>query len=62
MWRGRSGRRRRIWLGGVQPGHSRLALTCFDAAPGEAVAADADAVAHRLAVAEHEIEPPFAGC
>src|ERR1700730_14993412 len=30
-------------------------------APAETVAADADAVARRLAVAEHEIEPPLGG-
>ena len=61
MWRGRSGRRaqhlrrrrpaRPFLLGGDAVG----------AAPAEAVAADADAVAQRLAVAEHEIEPSFGG-
>src|SRR5439155_7401516 len=34
----------------------RLALDALDAGPGEALAADADAVAHRLAVAEHEVK------
>src|SRR5205085_3262306 len=32
-----------------------------DAAPAEAVAADADAIAQRLAIAEDQIEPPLGG-
>ena len=38
-----------------------LARNLFDARPGEALAADADAVADRLAVAEHEIEERVRG-
>src|SRR5262249_14093790 len=38
-----------------------LGADALDAAPGEAVAPDTDAVGERLAVAEHEIKPPFPG-
>src|SRR4029079_6068741 len=42
---------------GRRPGRPfGLAGDGLRARPGEAVAADADAVAHRLAVAEHEVE------
>src|SRR5215510_8071200 len=38
-----------------------LGADALDAAPAEAGAPDADAVTQRLAIAEHEIEPPLAG-
>ena len=42
--------------GGCQSGHSALLGDRLHAGPGEAFAADADAVADRLAVAEHVVE------
>ena len=59
--RGRYGWRAIISAGGYQSGHSALRSTDLDARPGEAFAADADAVAHRLAVAEHVIEEGVRG-
>src|SRR5436309_11081989 len=38
-----------------------LGANALDAAPAEAVAPDADAIAQRLAVAQHEVEPTLAG-
>src|SRR3981189_2232685 len=61
MWRGRSGRRASICAGGVQAGPSLFAVMRWGPLPAETAAADADAVAQRLAVAGHEIEPPLAG-
>src|SRR5438445_12562014 len=55
IWRGRSGRRCSICAGGVQSGHSRLALI-WVAPLQEKLATHADGIAQRLAVAEHEIE------
>src|SRR5882724_6135487 len=59
MWRGRSGRRASICAGGVQLGHSLFADMRWVPPQREAFAADADAVTQRLAVREHEVEPPL---
>jgi len=60
MCRGRSGRRRSICSGGVQSGHSRLALTRVAPLQANPSRPTAIAVAKRLAVAEQEIKPPLA--
>ena len=56
MWRGRSGRRFSISGGGVQSGHSRLAMMVLVPRPFEAGTTDADAVFQRLMIGQHEVE------
>src|SRR5262249_62216947 len=47
-------------LRGRRPGRPfALGADALDAAPAEAVAPDADAVAQRLTIAQHEIKPSF---
>ena len=61
MKRGRYGCRWIISGGGVQSGHSALRVTLSRALPLEALAADADPVAHRPVISLDEIQIAVGG-
>ena len=59
MKRGRSGRRRRIWAGGVQDGHSRFIETLLVPAHSKPGRPDADAIFDRLVAGQNIIKTAF---